>query len=90
MGRRKKSELTLEVIPQRNFIMRRMQQFFDSDEGKSCLDVSILKSPEMKRFLENRLHIAFIQGVAAGEMNRGLEMKAAVGQQKNNNEKEEI
>ena len=51
---------------QRNFIARRMLEWFDGD-GKKSLDVSILKSPEMEKYLRNRLEASFLAGVDAKE-----------------------
>lgn len=82
MGRRKKIQLNLDVIPNRNFVSRRLIEFLESDEGKKCLSADILKSPEMKRFLENRLHTAFIYGVEAGERNKELQLKSIDKQKK--------
>lgn len=37
-------------------------QWFESNEGKSCLEPSILKNPEYVRFLKNRLEMAYLAG----------------------------
>ncbi len=44
-----------------------IDKWFDSDEGKSCLDVKTLTT-KSDQYLRNRLWKAFIGGMDAGEI----------------------
>jgi hypothetical protein len=48
-------------------IAKERDAWFENKDGKICLDESILKSPEMVKYLRNRLEQAFLAGVKVAE-----------------------
>lgn len=50
-------------------------QYFNSEEGKLSLDTSILKNPDMLKYLKNRLELAYDAGAkqfSASDDGRGI------------------
>lgn len=48
-------------------VAKALDEWFRSQDGKQCLDHKILYRLEDVKYLENRLHRAFLAGVAAAE-----------------------
>ncbi len=51
----------------RSSLAKAKDKWFESLEGRSCMDKSILLMPESVQYLKNRLERAFIAGVIAQE-----------------------
>lgn len=50
----------------RSPLARARDDWFESEEGKKALGVTILLNPEQQEFLKNRLETAFLAGAEVG------------------------